>query len=144
MAVGSVSTVGCSLYCDHLLLCHVDTITEGVHGGLSIAPAPLVGSGFIIFLHPPIQVGLQLLDGTIELLAEGHAVELIQDGLVEALTDAVGLRALGLRPRVVDVPRPLAGYVSHIIADVGVFLASDLSRAVTGQCIDVNAGEFTH
>jgi NAD(P)-dependent dehydrogenase (short-subunit alcohol dehydrogenase family) len=28
------------------------------------------------------------------------------------------------------------------IADVVVFLASDLARAVTGQCVDVNAGEF--
>ncbi len=53
-----------------------------------------MGSGFIIFLHPPIQVGLQLLDGTIELLAEGDAVELVQDSLVEALTDAVGLAAV--------------------------------------------------
>ncbi len=103
MAVGSVSTVGCSLCCDHLLPWQVDTITESVHGGLSIAPAPLVGSGFIIFLHPPIQVGLQLLDAAVELLAEGHAVELVQDGLVEALTDAVGLRALRLCPTVVDI-----------------------------------------
>jgi NAD(P)-dependent dehydrogenase (short-subunit alcohol dehydrogenase family) len=30
------------------------------------------------------------------------------------------------------------------IADVIVFLASDLARAVTGQCLDVNAGEFHH
>lgn len=30
------------------------------------------------------------------------------------------------------------------IADVVVFLASSLARAVTGQCVDVNAGEFHH
>ncbi|NUT36411.1 MAG: SDR family oxidoreductase [Hamadaea sp.] len=30
------------------------------------------------------------------------------------------------------------------IADVAVFLASDLARAVTGQCVDVNCGEFHH
>lgn len=30
------------------------------------------------------------------------------------------------------------------IADVVVFLASDLARAVTGQCLDVNCGEFHH
>jgi len=30
------------------------------------------------------------------------------------------------------------------IADVVVFLASDLARAVTGQCVDVNCGEFHH
>jgi NAD(P)-dependent dehydrogenase (short-subunit alcohol dehydrogenase family) len=30
------------------------------------------------------------------------------------------------------------------VADVIVFLASSLARAVTGQCVDVNAGEFHH
>jgi NAD(P)-dependent dehydrogenase (short-subunit alcohol dehydrogenase family) len=30
------------------------------------------------------------------------------------------------------------------VADVVVFLASPLARAVTGQCVDVNAGEFHH
>jgi NAD(P)-dependent dehydrogenase (short-subunit alcohol dehydrogenase family) len=30
------------------------------------------------------------------------------------------------------------------IADVVVFLASDLARAVTGHCLDVNCGEFHH
>jgi NAD(P)-dependent dehydrogenase (short-subunit alcohol dehydrogenase family) len=30
------------------------------------------------------------------------------------------------------------------VADVAVFLLSPLARAVTGQCVDVNAGEFHH
>jgi NAD(P)-dependent dehydrogenase (short-subunit alcohol dehydrogenase family) len=30
------------------------------------------------------------------------------------------------------------------VADAIVFLVSDLARAVTGQCLDVNAGEFHH
>jgi NAD(P)-dependent dehydrogenase (short-subunit alcohol dehydrogenase family) len=30
------------------------------------------------------------------------------------------------------------------IADAIVFLASDLARAITGQCLDVNCGEFHH
>src|SRR5690606_6142109 len=30
------------------------------------------------------------------------------------------------------------------IADAAVFLASPLARAITGQCLDVNAGEFHH
>lgn len=30
------------------------------------------------------------------------------------------------------------------IADAAVFLVSDLARAITGQCLDVNGGEFHH
>ncbi len=30
------------------------------------------------------------------------------------------------------------------IADAVVFLASDLARAITGQCLDVNCGEYHH
>ena len=30
------------------------------------------------------------------------------------------------------------------IADAAVFLASDLARAITGQCLDVNCGEYHH
>jgi NAD(P)-dependent dehydrogenase (short-subunit alcohol dehydrogenase family) len=30
------------------------------------------------------------------------------------------------------------------VADAVVFLASDLARAITGQCLDVNCGEFHH
>jgi hypothetical protein len=45
---------------------------------------------------PQIEIGLQLVDRTIHLFAERDTVELVEHGLVEALTDAVGLRALGL------------------------------------------------
>jgi NAD(P)-dependent dehydrogenase (short-subunit alcohol dehydrogenase family) len=30
------------------------------------------------------------------------------------------------------------------IADTVAFLASDLARDITGQCLDVNCGEFHH
>ena len=50
----------------------------------------------IVFLDPGIQIGLQLVDRTIHLLAEGDTVELVEHRFVEALADAVGLRALGL------------------------------------------------
>ena len=57
----------------------------------------------IIFLNPGIQVGLQLVDRTIRLLAERDTVELVEDGFVKALTDAVGLWALRLGARMIDV-----------------------------------------
>ncbi len=53
--------------------------------------------------RPAIQVGLQIVDRTIHLLTEGDTVELVEHGLVEALADAIGLRALGLGARVIDV-----------------------------------------
>ena len=57
----------------------------------------------VVFGDPSIKVGLQLVDGAIDLLAEGDAVKLVQDGAMEALAAAVGLRALGFCPAVVDV-----------------------------------------
>ena len=62
-----------------------------------------MGAYFIVLDKPEIEIGLQLSDRPIELLAERHAVELVEQGLVEALADAVGLRAPGLGAGVVDV-----------------------------------------
>src|SRR5438105_14048385 len=42
----------------------------------------------IVFGDPGIEVGLQLVDRAIDLLAEGDAVELVQHGAMEALADA--------------------------------------------------------
>jgi hypothetical protein len=49
-----------------------------------------------------LAIGLQLLDPAVELLAERHAEELIQQRLVEALADPIGLRASSLGERVID------------------------------------------
>ena len=57
----------------------------------------------IVFRDPAIQVGLQLVERTIHLLAEGNTVELVEHGFVEALADTIGLRALGLGARMIDV-----------------------------------------
>jgi hypothetical protein len=53
--------------------------------------------------HPLVEVSLQVLDGAVELLAERDAVERVEQGLVEPLADAVGLRALSLGARVIAV-----------------------------------------
>src|SRR5207302_8892751 len=71
--------------------------------GLAVAPAALVGWWLFGFGVPGIEVGRHLVDRAIGLLAEGNAVELVQHGAMEALADAVGLRALGLGAGVVDV-----------------------------------------
>jgi hypothetical protein len=64
--------------------------------GLAEAPAALMRSTIIVFDQPAIEIGLQLVDRVIVLLAEGHSVKLIQNGAMEALADPIRLRALGL------------------------------------------------
>ena len=65
----------------------------------------------IVFGDPRIKVSLQLVDGAVDLFAECHPVELIRDRAMEALADAIGLRALGLGAAVVDV---LNGQIERI------------------------------
>ena len=57
----------------------------------------------IVLGQPRVQVSLQVLEPIIELLPKRDAIKLILDGAMETLADAVGLRALGLGPGVVDV-----------------------------------------
>jgi hypothetical protein len=57
----------------------------------------------IVLYQPSIEIGLQLVDRAIDLLAERDAVELVKQRAMEAFTDAVGLRALCLGPGVIDV-----------------------------------------
>ena len=63
----------------------------------------LVCALLVIDRHPLIEVSLQCIRRVVELLAERHPVELVQQRLVEPLADAVGLRALHLGPGVVDI-----------------------------------------
>jgi hypothetical protein len=48
-----------------------------------------MGPGLVELSHPEVEVGLEVLDRLVELLAEGDAIELVEHGLVEALDDAV-------------------------------------------------------
>ena len=74
-----------------------------MHRRFAEAPAALMRPLLVVFDDPGIEVGLQLVDRPVDLLAEHHPVELVEDGAVKALTDAVGLRALGLGAGVIDV-----------------------------------------
>jgi hypothetical protein len=53
-----------------------------------------------------VQIGLQLLERVVNLHPEGDPIELVQQGLLEMLADPVRLRALRLRPCVVDILHP--------------------------------------
>src|SRR5512134_629999 len=64
-------------------------VKEGLHGCLAVVPTTLVGADLIVVAEPLVEVGLQLGDAAVELLAEGHPVELVEHGLVEALADAI-------------------------------------------------------
>ena len=57
----------------------------------------------VVLTYPCIEIRLQFIDRSVDLLAEGNAVKLVEHRLVQALNDPVRLRALGLGPRVVDV-----------------------------------------
>src|SRR5687768_786080 len=49
-----------------------------------------------------VQVRLQCLERLVEVLPEGHSIELVEHRFVESLADAVGLRAVGFRPGMLD------------------------------------------
>ena len=71
----------------------------------------------VLVVDPGVEICLQIRQITIELLAERHLVELLQDGLVEAFTDAVGLRRLYLSLSViVGFPRKETGENQSFLA----------------------------
>ena len=53
-------------------------VKEGLHRCFSIAPSSLMRARFVVRRHPNIEIILQLVDGSIDLLAERHTVELIE------------------------------------------------------------------
>ena len=62
-----------------------------------------MGALFVVLDEPDVEIGLQLVDCQIDLLAERNSVELVQDSAMETLANAVSLRALGLGTAVIDV-----------------------------------------
>src|SRR5262245_42005430 len=85
-------------------------VKKSLHRGLAEAPAALVRPQMAVLDQPGavldqpgIEISLQLADAAVDLLAERDTIELIQYSAMEALTDSVRLRALGLGAAVVDV-----------------------------------------
>jgi len=77
-------------------------------------------------------------------VAPGFIGEAAADGLSMIQSAQTGEPAEKIKAEIIEshmlrrIPEP------DDIADAVLFLLSDLARAVTGQCLDVNAGEFTH
>src|SRR5262245_23206887 len=90
-----------------------------------------MGSRLIVFDHPCVEVALQLADCLVKLLAEGDAIELVEHGLVEALANSIGLRALGLGSGVIDI---LYGEIEFIFMAI-------MGAAIFGAAICQNALE---
>ena len=62
-----------------------------------------MGAHVVVLGQPRLQVGLQLLDARIDLLAKRHPIELVQHRAVKAFADAVGLGALHFGAGVINV-----------------------------------------
>ena len=56
---------------------------------LAEAPSSLVRPFLVVALDPGIEIALKVADRSINLLAEGDAMELVEHSLVEPLDDAV-------------------------------------------------------
>src|SRR6266567_5380519 len=89
------------------------------------APAALMRSRFIVLAQPNVKVCLQLVERVVHLLAERHSIELVERSLVEAFADAVGLRALSLGARMIDV---LDREIELVLVPFGI--AAELAAAV--------------
>src|SRR6266498_2457701 len=89
------------------------------------APAALMRSRFIVLAQPNVKVCLQLVERVVHLLAERHSIELVERSLVEAFADAVGLRALSLGTRMIDV---LDREIELVLVPFGI--AAELAAAV--------------
>lgn len=84
---------------------------------------------FIVVHQPFIQLNLQAFQIGIELLSERHLIELLQDGLMESLTDTIRLRRLCLGLGVIDI---VEGQVELVV----VFFSAS---AVLGSSVSQNA-----
>src|ERR1700756_5382259 len=48
-----------------------------------------MGSPLVVVDQPGVEVGLQLVDRLVDLLAEGDPIELVEDGAMEALANTI-------------------------------------------------------
>ena len=80
---------------------------------------PFLGVTF----DPFVEILLWLCESGVELVSEGDAVERVERRLVAPLDDAIGLWALGLGARVIDI-LPGAGEVVLVAFGAGAMVRS--------------------
>src|ERR1700731_3471989 len=102
-------------------------VKESLHRRLAKTPAPLMWPFLVVAPDPFIKIGLQGLDRSVELLAERDTIELVEDGLVKALDNAIRLWALRLGPRMVNVFHREIKLVVVMLGIAAIF------RAAVGQ-----------
>ena len=88
---------------DHFFSRNRDGVKESLQWCFTKTPTPLMWPVFIVTSDPFIEIFLQIRDRGVEFFAERHTIELVEDRLVEALTDTIRLRALGLNSGMIDV-----------------------------------------
>ena len=76
-----------------------------MHQCSAAAHLALMRPFIVVVGDPVVQVDLQFFDAAIDFSTECNLVELLQDRIVEALADAIGLRVPDLGLRVLDVVR---------------------------------------
>ena len=79
------------------------TVKQCLHWSSSAAHFALVGAFIIVEIEPLVKIVLKLLKVLVYFLSKSYSVKLVQDGLVKALTDTVGLRVPHLSFGVLDV-----------------------------------------
>ena len=62
-----------------------------------------MGPVLIVQFQPAVQVDLELIERSVDLLSKCDSIEFIEHGLVKTFTDTVGLGTLGLGARVIDI-----------------------------------------
>ena len=86
-----------------LFLPDLFSIDHCFDGRSPAAHLALMGAFIVVELKPLIKILLQLVNGPVEVFAESDLIKLLQDRLVEALTDAICLRMPRLCSGVINI-----------------------------------------
>ena len=78
----------------------------------------------VVFCPPQVQISLQCLQRTVELLTESDVVEFIFDCAVEALADAICLRTVRLGPRMVQILNSQIELIGMVLDLAALFCTS--------------------